>query len=256
MIFRSCLLLLLLVGARSSAADHLYWYFDERQGYLELKRDGATIGRYWRVGNDAGRYRPATATGYGEVCEPPLSVPDSYRVDPVPNFGVEKSKIHEAPVNAINGKPCSRKEALDAIQSGQLPDDRNKLRLTVIGQEAERKAVLNDLSSSPLLAAYREALVVQEYGPDEWPVKCGFKTDGHPSIYLQTPDGKVLHRQSDYADGPQGLATALRKTDPTYDPAKDPDARKSPLSNLKIEPWMIAAGLVGFYLMTKKEESK
>ena len=41
---------------------------------------------------------------------------------------------------------------------------------------------------------------------------------------------EVFHRQNDYNDGPDGLAKALagaiRRVDPDYQPAKDPDLRK------------------------------
>jgi hypothetical protein len=61
---------------------------------------------------------------------------------------------------------------------------------------------------------------VQDYAPGNWAVKDGFFTEGKPTIYLQAPNGKVLHRQDDYSDGAAGLATALRKADPNYSPLK------------------------------------
>lgn len=51
-------------------------------------------------------------------------------------------------------------------------------------------------------------------------------------IILQAPPagqgrGVVLHVQRDYDDGPEGLATAIRKVDPIYDQSRDPDFRKT-----------------------------
>jgi len=58
----------------------------------------------------------------------------------------------------------------------------------------------------------------------------GLPHDGKPTIILQAPpDGQgrgiVLHVQRDYSDGPEGLAKAIRKADPSYDPKKDRDLR-------------------------------
>lgn len=52
---------------------------------------------------------------------------------------------------------------------------------------------------------------------------------GKPTIYVQTPDGTVQHRQDDYAGGAQGLRPAferLRKPDKNYRPDKDRDLRR------------------------------
>lgn len=119
-------------------------------------------------------------------------------------------------------RELSKAQAREAIQNG-VPDDRHKLRLTVIGTEVERKRVLADL------APWQDKLLVQAYEPTHWAVRdAGFSTKGSPTIYVQGPDGTVLHRQDDYNDGAAGLATAIRKADPNYRPEKDPDLRKTP----------------------------
>ncbi len=66
----------------------------------------------------------------------------------------------------------------------------------------------------------RDQLVVHDYRPDHWAVsRVGFVTSGHPSIYLQAPDGTVLHRQDRYEGGEQ-LSGAVRKAQ-GYDPQRD-----------------------------------
>ena len=113
-----------------------------------------------------------------------------------------------------------------------LTDDAQKMRLTIIGTEAECRQVLGDLDRHPALAGWKDQLVVQAYRPDAWAVKnVGLPVKGHPVIILQTaPDshwlGKVVHAQVDYHDGPEGLAGALRTADPNYRPDRDPDLRK------------------------------
>jgi hypothetical protein len=72
--------------------------------------------------------------------------------------------------------------------------------------------------------------LVKEYSPDDWEVsRFGFVTTGSPTIYIQQPDGKVLHRQDDYKglDDLKVVFSKIRVKDPNYDPSKDPDLRKS-----------------------------
>jgi hypothetical protein len=156
------------------------------------------------------------------------------------NFGVDRDKITGRNRYTINGRTVA-KEQVDQALTGRdstLADDSAKLRLTVIGSDIERKRVLDDLASNPALAPYKDSLVVQDYAPADWPTQAGFVTGGHPTIYLQAPDGKVLYHRDDYQQGPEGLAGAVRKADPKYDPAKDPNG--NPLPNLNwgdLEPY-------------------
>lgn len=148
--------------------------------------------------------------------------------------GVDADKIGRTERYTISGKPASKREVLQALAEG-LPDDAAKLRLTVIGaDEQQRNRVIDDLARDAKLAKFRDGVIVKSFSPDHWQVKrMNFVTSGKPTIYLQAPDGRVLHRQDDYDDGAEGLATAigrvdaLREPDPKYDPKKDPDRRKA-----------------------------
>ena len=99
---------------------------------------------------------------------------------------------------------------------------------------------------------------MQDYAPNNWAVKDGFFTEGKPTIYLQAPNGKVLHRQDDYSDGASVLATALRKADPNYSPTEDRDARK----NLRIPVFsayvplalLVVVGLVILLIPNKQKQ--
>lgn len=179
------------------------------------------------------------------------------------NFGVDVDKLNDSGADSyrINGKPASRADVQAALADQRLPDDAGRLRLTVIGPEAARKQVTEDVQQSPHLAEWRERLAVQAYPPDHWAVaKTGFVTDGRPTIYLQTPDGHVIHRQDDYADGAEGLARALRRADPHYDPKKDPDLRRwlgrfqFDWSKVPIPVWILAAG--AGYVLLRRRQSK
>jgi hypothetical protein len=134
--------------------------------------------------------------------------------------GTDPERLTTREEYRLGGRVVSREEALKALQAGQLTDDSKKPRLTVIGSAEERQKVLAGLP-----AEVRDRFLVKDYAPDHWAVKgAGFKTDGHPTVYVQAADGKVLHRQDDG----EGVVEAVRKADPNYDPRKDPDLRKAP----------------------------
>jgi hypothetical protein len=154
---------------------------------------------------------------------------------------------------SISGIDVPKQVAATAIQSGQLADDSGKIRFTVIGSVEQRRQVLKDLDAHPALSAFKELFVVNAYSPEQWAVsRAGFVTNGTPTIYVQAPDGTVLHRQDDYVGGADSLAAALgrsaeRKPNPDYQPAKDPDRRKTdPVSDPWL--WLALAGGVVFIL--------
>jgi hypothetical protein len=173
---------------------------------------------------------------WGEKTEPPILPPNKHR-PPVPadrneanakhveDFGVDYSQIPRSEECSINGKKCTKERAKRLIESknGTLTDDSQKLRLTIFGSESESTDILSKLSSD-----LKDKLSIQAYPPDHWIVtQRGFKVGSGTTIYLEAPDGAVLHRQEGW-DGPQSLAKAIERTDPNYDPGKDPDLRKTP----------------------------
>lgn len=180
-----------------------------------------------------------------------------------PNFGVDKDKISKEPQILRGDKAIGRKEAIKLLEGKNLEDDTAKLRLTIIGPEADRKRVLADIESNPVLSvAVKERCLVQAYAPDHWAVKnLGFVTTGKPTIYLQRADGKVLHRQEDYR-GPEKLTEAIRKADPKYDTARDPDLNKpwwekilpADLSKVPTSVWVI--GGAGVLLLLSRNQQK
>ena len=130
-------------------------------------------------------------------------------------------------------------------QNKSLPDDSKKIHLTVIGSKEQRQQVRADLAKAPDLVPLADRLLVQDYGPEDWPVQPGFPKDGAPAIILETRRGGVLHTQYEYR-GPAKLAEAIqaahaeaiRRADPDRDPAKDPDLNK-PLSGGTIVPTIV-----------------
>ncbi len=168
------------------------------------------------------------------------------------NFGVDTDKIGKGYTK--NGKPATRAEVMHALTAAGF-DDASKIRLTVIGSEEQRKRVLADLDTLPAFAAHKDRLLVQAYGPTDWAVaKSGFVTTGTPTIYLQSADGKVLHRQDDYPSA-EALAEAVRKADPEYRPKLDPDLNRPALAGGAAPILLVVGGLAGLalYLRSRKD---
>lgn len=164
------------------------------------------------------------------------------------NYGVQTDKISHHESITVNGQPVQQSPM------PTIPEDSGKLHLTIIGSEAERKAVLHDLDAAPELAEFRDRFLVQDYPPDHWAVRlCGFHTAGHPTIYLQTPSGAVLHRQDDY-NGPKPMAEAIRRATSDYSAGKDPDLRTSLafLYQVPTPAWLLLAGFAVPALFTRK----
>jgi hypothetical protein len=148
-------------------------------------------------------------------------------------------------------------------------EDVTKLHLTIIGQDADRAAVLNDIKSHPAFEGLRDRLLVQDYKPGEWAIdpSLGFRQDGKPTIVIQEPKGphdpkggRVLWRSKDYRMGPEGLAEAIRKADPDYRPDKDPGPANGPMAGMKCplgftrahRSAVFVAGLIVYLVLKRK----
>lgn len=235
---------------------------DPTQWILKNKA-GLQIGNYWLEPHVyAGQFRFLVHGGWTAPVDPPIPVePEKIRAvcDNPDESGVETDKIDASgkPAYWLGAKIVSRPEVMDAITRGQIPDDSGLLRLTIIGPESERRRVTDDLASAPALAEWKGKIIAKSYPADHWAVaELGYELRGPVAIYLQRPDGAVLHEQQDYTDGAEGLAGALRKRDPNYQPAKNKDARKpDPSAPGSIPPWAIpaGAGLLALLLTPKKK---
>lgn len=143
-----------------------------------------------------------------------------------PNYGLDCAKIGETTHYRLNGRDITRDEAMRAMD--QLPDDRQRLRLTIVGEASIREQVKRDWQAHPALQALKDRVLVQDYPPEHWAVAdVGFA----PGLTLQTPPGsdgkaRVIWRMPQYA-GPDVLAGAIRKADPLYQPSKDADPSKA-----------------------------
>lgn len=232
-------LLALLATQPPARAQYEWRSFPDDAGQVALWHNDRQIGGYHLLED---YYRPLDPeTGqWGERCAPPVEPPRR-------NFGLTQDKIRGGDHYCINGRDATKEQVRQLLEGGQVPDDSGKLRITVIG-DPNWRSVVEDFSRNPTLSPYKDKVVAAWYPPDHWAIaRQGFVTSGRPTIYVQAPDGTVLHRQDDYQGGAEALAEVLRKLDPHYRSDKDPDRRKSDLLSRFIPhvPWSVPATLLG-----------
>jgi hypothetical protein len=154
--------------------------------------------------------------------EPEPKIGSQPRIINDPEFltGVDASRLSQTPTYDKNGVRRSRDDIIEAM-AANIVDLSNKRRITIIGKDSDMRNALNALPPD-----VDNWAVVKTYPPDNWYVKSsGFQTQGTPVVYIQEPDGTVIHRQDD-ADN---LAEAV-KAAKDYNPAKDSDLRKLPFN--------------------------
>ena len=131
-----------------------------------------------------------------------------------PNFGVASRRIGP-PRDTINGRSVDRNELLRVLRENssetEVPADAGKLRLTVIGSQADCRRVEHDLAASPALAAYRDQVVFHEYRPEEWPVQLGHVKAARRSSTASRPAARSWRRYR--LSGPGGPGRGSRERD-------------------------------------------
>ena len=173
-------------------------------------------------------------------------------------FGVDESRLDGTDRYLVAGKPVPRERVYQLIGGPAWPDA-SRWRVTVIGEG--RDAVLDDFVKHPALAKWRDACHVRGYDAGHWHLAAGFVVSGKPTLYVQSADGAVLHRQDDYAGGAESLAAALeaaklRKPPPDYKPEADRDLRRRLIPPLVRVPWGACAacglGLIAVGLLYRR----
>lgn len=209
-----------------------------------------------------GTYYPLAGGHWGEPCSPPIDAPPSGvaratvqpTVQPVvgQNFGVDRDKLGAGPKYTHGGRTITRDEAYALVGSG-LVDDSRLLTLTLIGSEADRKRALGELLAHPEWAQARPLVKLTGrhgggYDVQDWQVsRFGFVTTGRPTVYVQQPDGKVLHTADWKGAAPAIDAILGRKPAPPKVPdPKAPDAK--PADPAQPQSCTLAAAALGFVI--------
>jgi len=224
---------------------------------VALFRDGARAGTYHY---SVKKYFNIDATRQDQGREPPITPPEKDGTNvgatdvSFPNYGIDLSKINRDKSYSVAGQATSKDEAFKRVE-GSLNDDSKKNFLTVIGSKEDCERVKKDLEQHPALKEIAKNVHLHCYGPNDPMVQAGFVTNGSPTIYCQQAgSSKVLHRQDSY-EGPEKLAEALRRADPKYNPAADPNLN-DPLSSLKQIPpvfWLVA-GIAALVFFSQKKD--
>jgi hypothetical protein len=221
---------------------------DSRQ--VALYKDSVQVGVY-KVPERV--YLEMDSKGNFKESTLPTPIPEKYLdlfpIKKMANYGIELSEMKGRPESYYhNGRSITKESALLLMGTQGIPDDSQFIRITVIGSDAIRKKVRDDLYNDPALSDFRSFTVVQDYPKDHWAVNgVGFEANSEIAIYVQSPDGTVVHRQNDYTDGAVGLATALRKVDPNYRKGGDPDLRATLEGSLLVVVIVVTLGLAVFF---------
>lgn len=169
-------------------------------------------------------------------------------------FGVDADKIEPRKTYSINGRHVSEGDAYESLRDpwessgADIPDDGDRLAVTVIGTKAEQDQVRQAIASTPDLLALRPQVVEQYYSPDDpmVGVDLGFPR-GNPAILVQDPSGAVLCRADSFTGAADLLAMVgeVRKRRPNYDPSKDPKPGKgSDGPNILMLAGILAAAVI------------
>ncbi len=197
----------------------------------------------------------------------PVPSKNAGSVATVTNYGLEPARMKHESTYTVSGPKA--KHFVESSGDKEVSHS-GALHVTVIGQDADRAVVINDLKSHPAFNGIKQDLMVQGYSTGEWAVdkSLGFVDSGKPTIIVQSAKsasdpkgGKVVFRASDYSMGPEAFAEELRKVDPHYKPSIDPgpaNGRQSSLCPLGFtrDSWplivCVAIGIFWIYSLPKK----
>lgn len=184
--------------------------------------------------------RAGDRAGVGEVKPPEIAAGETIAHEHAADgrdlyFGVDADKISPRKTYSVNGRHVSEGDAYESLRDpwessgADIPDDADRLAVTVIGTKAEQDQVRQAIASTPDLLALRPQVVEQYYSPDDPMVspEYGFPR-GNPAILVQDTNGAVLCRADSFTGAADLLAMVgeVRRRKPNYDPAKDPKPGK------------------------------
>ena len=215
--------------------------------YRDLQQVGLWTGIYYTT------FDPVKRT-YGSVGLPPWA-PEA-KVDEttrpkIPNFGVTVDKIAGSPEYSVNGRPCTRSEAMAATD--EIPDESKLFRVVAVGAKDFLDKVSGDWETAKSL---HSAALLQCYEPEYWWAKENNLPAG--SLTVCDPTGKAVHFQQGYDLGDWKLFGGA------FDPSKTPDLRADPIAAFfkKAVEWvkanqlisLLIAGAAGYWWFYKREQ--
>ncbi len=161
--------------------------------------DGNTLAGEYCASTGVYRAWNGTSARCDIVAEPPCCLPMS-----AGNYGVDTGRLRPTITRyRLSGMPVSRDVAFEALKgrpvTGGVPDRTNQRWITAAGgSDAQRKQLLDAIP-----ADVKGAARVQSYPAGHWALRPGFATrQDVPTLYVQRPDGGVIHRSVEGA-GPE-----------------------------------------------------
>lgn len=175
------------------------WEDDTQIGLYKLK-----TGQYFKIDHE-GNQTPDTS---------PVGIPEEYGLkyqEDSGNFGLDWEKIKPAGESfKLNGRSVSKRQVYGFLEGkdNSIDDDSSAFRLTVIGEDKERKELLEKIKTNKQYKDYSADILVQSYPKNHWAVKDkGFETNDKATVYLQKASGEVIYSGAD----PEGLFDGLKR---------------------------------------------
>ncbi len=165
----------------------------------------------------------------------PVEMNQTNRLPAYAFAGVDRSKIAppETPkwsTNSAEGKrlieTAKARQSVPEGKRSELPDDRHKPWLTIIGtDQVKREAILKLFDEGKPLAEWKDKVHLLAVAPNAWQVKSiGLKSKGDPGVIIQVPNGEGKGGAKVVADlaepTPDQIDSTLRRINPNFDPKK------------------------------------
>lgn len=254
---------LLCVFVFSVSAFAAYWWVPTTQpGEYALYQDGRQIGNF----KDGDYFALVGDEFCKQPSDCPAQLPPGCKERQKLPTGVVWDKVPSGQNYFRGNRAIEREDAMRMFNKEfgdkQVPDDKGKRRVTIIGSKEKCRGPL------AVAQAYPEFVAV-DYRPDDWAVKRqGFVVDSDPTIYVQDPPTKehpgghvVRFLHGDYL-GDVAFKAALdevvgRKIGPAlFDPKKaDGWFKNIKLPGLGGDLWMpvaVLACLAGYAVLKRK----
>lgn len=173
-----------------------------------------------------------------------------------PPTGVDRSRIHEAPTYAKDGRPCTREEAHSAL----LQDDSDRWHLAAVGDAEFIGKVKADVSKLP--EEVRSKMHAQYYTPSAWQVE-QFKLQ--PGVTLRKPAAGRISADAGTVPAAEYTAEKFAQLCPKSKPSPSPTPSKpndptpgppDPKPAYPLSPWTWLAFGAGAWLIWKNRTPK
>lgn len=180
------------VEARKGKGPPALEWFNSTQGAaVDVLYYGDRLVGMWD--HETRKYRAMFYDQWGPECEPPIPPrnPPAELIKRGENFGVDIDKL-KAKSYSISGVPSTREQVIEAIDA-DIPDDAKKPRVTVMGAQKAREAMVLALREMFTRNKLDDKVLLGSGAADDVILKRrGFVCPCELITYVQDPSGKQL----------------------------------------------------------------